>query len=50
MLGEAKTIGGIGARTARSIHCTSTKRPLQSLPQTSANSVKQKNTIEIANV
>jgi hypothetical protein len=28
MLGEAKATSGIGVRTAHSIQCTSTKRPL----------------------
>ncbi|MHA2407289.1 MAG: hypothetical protein ACXACA_02820 [Candidatus Ranarchaeia archaeon] len=41
---------GIGARTALSIRCISTKKPQQSLPQTSAINAKQKNATEIANM
>jgi hypothetical protein len=41
--------GGIGARTARSTPCISTKRPSQNLSLTIASSVKQKKKIEIVN-
>ncbi len=50
MLEEANLTGGIGARTALSIRCISTKKPQQSLPQTSAINAKQKNATEIANM
>jgi hypothetical protein len=50
MLGEAKRTSGIGAKTARNIPCTSTKKPLKNRLLTSANNAKQRNKTEIANV
>jgi len=50
MLEEANLTGGIGARTAPNIRCISTKRPQESLPQTSATNAKQRNAMEIANM
>jgi hypothetical protein len=42
MLGVAKVTSGIGVRTARSIPCIYTKRPIENRLQTSVNSAKQR--------
>jgi hypothetical protein len=48
MLEEAKMTNGIGARTARSIQCTSTKRRLWNRLLISVNNAKQKKKPESA--